>query len=292
MSMIVVSLTDCPPKLRGDLSKWLVEINAGVYVGKLGARVRDELWDRICEHLAHGKATMVYSANNEQGMEFRVHNTTWIPADLDGIKLIRRPLPTRSTQEAPQIGTSKASQFLKSRRIQAAKQNQERSEGYIVVDLETTGLSPQNDEIIELGALHIVDGAEKNQLSILVKPQKAVPSEIQHLTGITSDLLTKEGVLLHDAIDQVRAFIGNYKLVYHNAGFDGAFLHCAFEQVGLEPPTNRYEDTMILAKRQLDDVDNYKLETIAQHYGYPDIQHHRAIEDCKMTWFIYEKLIK
>ena len=46
--MIVVSLTNCPPKLRGDLTKGLIEINAGVYVGRVSARVRDELWQRIC----------------------------------------------------------------------------------------------------------------------------------------------------------------------------------------------------------------------------------------------------
>lgn len=73
--MIVLSLSNCPPKLRGDLSKWLVEINAGVYVGRVSARVRDELWQRVCENLRDGRATMVFRANTEQGMDFRVHNT-------------------------------------------------------------------------------------------------------------------------------------------------------------------------------------------------------------------------
>ena len=49
--MIVITLTDCPPKLRGDLSKWLCEINTGVYVGNLSGRVRDELWERVCSNL-------------------------------------------------------------------------------------------------------------------------------------------------------------------------------------------------------------------------------------------------
>ena len=49
--MIVVTLTDCPPRLRGDLSKWLLEINTGVYVGQLNKRVREELWKRICDNL-------------------------------------------------------------------------------------------------------------------------------------------------------------------------------------------------------------------------------------------------
>ena len=89
--MIVVSLTNCPPKLRGDLTKWLIEINAGVYVGRVSARVRDELWQRICENVKEGRATMVFSANNEQGMDFYVHNTTWKPVEFDGITLMLRP---------------------------------------------------------------------------------------------------------------------------------------------------------------------------------------------------------
>ena len=82
--MIVVTLTDCPPRLRGDLSKWLLEINTGVYVGQLNKRVREELWKRICDNLPRGRATMVYSANNEQGMEFRVHNTRSFPRTRGG----------------------------------------------------------------------------------------------------------------------------------------------------------------------------------------------------------------
>ena len=81
--MIVVALTNCPPRLCGDLTKWLQEINYGVYVGQLNQRVREELWKRICDNLSKGQATMVYSANNEQRMEFRVHNTMWQPVDLE-----------------------------------------------------------------------------------------------------------------------------------------------------------------------------------------------------------------
>ena len=55
--MIVVTLTDCPPRLRGDLSKWLLEINTGVYVGQLNKRVREELWKRICDNLPRGQRT-------------------------------------------------------------------------------------------------------------------------------------------------------------------------------------------------------------------------------------------
>ena len=136
--MIVVTLTDCPPRLRGDLSKWLLEINTGVYVGQVSSRVREKLWERICENLPRGRATMVYSANNEQRMEFRVHNTTWQPVDFEGLTLVRRPMTT-APQEVPKNSASKAAvnqMAQKKRSTQAAK---EKRTGYTVVDIETTG---------------------------------------------------------------------------------------------------------------------------------------------------------
>jgi CRISPR-associated protein Cas2 len=93
--MLVINVTECPVSLRGDLTKWLVEINTGVFVGKVSARVRDNLWDRICKTIKNGKATMVYPARNEQHLDFKVHNAEWEPIDFDGIKLLLRPSPSR-----------------------------------------------------------------------------------------------------------------------------------------------------------------------------------------------------
>ena len=67
--MIVLTMTNCPPKLRGDLSKWLLEINTGVYVGNVNARVRELIWKRVCENIKNGQATLVFPANNEQHMD-------------------------------------------------------------------------------------------------------------------------------------------------------------------------------------------------------------------------------
>ena len=57
-------MTNCPPSLRGDLSKWLCEINTGVYVGNVSSRVRDAIWDRVCENLKNGQATLVFNTNS------------------------------------------------------------------------------------------------------------------------------------------------------------------------------------------------------------------------------------
>lgn len=91
--MIVVVLTACPVGLRGDLTRWLLEIAPDVFVGHVSARIRDKLWGRIEGQMRTGKAIMVYSARNEQHLAFRVHNAEWIPKDCEGLELMVRPLP-------------------------------------------------------------------------------------------------------------------------------------------------------------------------------------------------------
>lgn len=88
--MIVVVLSVTPEKLRGELTRWLLEIAAGVYVGHVPARVRELLWVRIVEDVGRGRALMVWSRRGEQRLDFRAYNHAWTPEDHDGITLMRR----------------------------------------------------------------------------------------------------------------------------------------------------------------------------------------------------------
>jgi CRISPR-associated protein Cas2 len=88
--VIVVTLSVTPERLRGELTRWLLEISQGVYVGHLSARVRDRLWQRIVEDVGSGRAIMVWSSRNEQLFSYRVHNHSWDPVDFDGLTLMRR----------------------------------------------------------------------------------------------------------------------------------------------------------------------------------------------------------
>ena len=84
--MIVIVLTACPSGLRGDVSRWLLEISPGVFVGHISARVREKLWERIVDTLKDGRASMVFSARNEQHLDFRVFRSDWKPVDCDGLQ--------------------------------------------------------------------------------------------------------------------------------------------------------------------------------------------------------------
>lgn len=294
--MVVIVLTDCPAKLRGDLTKWLFEINTGVYVGNLSARVREHLWKRICENIRHGQATMVYSAQGEQKMEFCVHNTSWRIVDFDGIKLMQRPLPKNHALKADmaasmQDGFSKASRNEKSRRMQIARQKSEQKQNaYMVIDIETTGLSHLSNEIIEVAALSVVDGAIDKTYQTLISCKQNIPKSIVNLTGITNDLLLREGKSLCVSLQELLTFIEDRPLVGHNIVFDLNFIQSACRKYSIPAPKNKCADTAILARRKLKGIHDYKLETVAQKMSIDTTGMHRALKDCHIIYEVYEKL--
>ncbi len=114
--MIVLVLTACPAGLRGSLTRWLLEVSAGVFVGHVSARVRDELWEQVLSLLKDGKAIMVFNAQNEQGLDFRTFRHDWEPVDIDGVRLMRRPSASALTQQRVRRGWSKAGQRARSHR--------------------------------------------------------------------------------------------------------------------------------------------------------------------------------
>lgn len=290
--MTVVVLSNCPPKLRGDMTKWLMEINTGVYVGNLSARVREELWLRICENLKNGQATMVFRAAGEQHLDFRVHNTTWEPVDYEGIKLMRRPsaqaLRERDKPALPD-GFSKAAQYRKVRAVQRKPSGKVWRE-YTVIDVETTGLRPEQGQMIEIGALRVREGTFREEMSILVSADKPLPPEIVHLTGITDAMLQERGIPIREALQRLKSFIGDGLVVCHNLPFDMLFLNMACQSSGMDVIRNPSRDTLIMARKQIRGISDYKLTTLAQHFGLNMETAHRALPDCRLTALLYEKL--
>jgi CRISPR-associated protein Cas2 len=107
----VIVLTLCPAGLRGLLTRWLLEISPGVFIGKPSARVRELLWQEVAQYVGNGRALLAYSTDNEQGFTFRTHDHAWHPVDHEGLTLIRRPKDRPdATQQARRPGWSTASQ--------------------------------------------------------------------------------------------------------------------------------------------------------------------------------------
>ncbi|WP_319736426.1 type I-E CRISPR-associated endoribonuclease Cas2e [Cronobacter sakazakii] len=89
MSMLVVVTENVPPRLRGRLAIWLLELRAGVYVGDVSRRVREMIWHQITELAEEGNVVMAWATNNESGFDFQTFGVNRrIPVDLDGLRLV------------------------------------------------------------------------------------------------------------------------------------------------------------------------------------------------------------
>ncbi|MER8234804.1 type I-E CRISPR-associated endoribonuclease Cas2e [Streptomyces sp. NPDC094049] len=116
--MTVIVLTNCPVGLRGFLTRWLLEISPGVFLGAPSTRVREALWNEVRQYAGRGRALLAYQTNNEQRYTFETHDHSWHPTDREGLTLIHRPAPhtQRAAQrptEVPRQGWSKASKRRK-----------------------------------------------------------------------------------------------------------------------------------------------------------------------------------
>jgi CRISPR-associated protein Cas2 len=296
--MIVITLTDCPISLRGDLTKWLLEINTGVFVGRVSARVRDNLWDRVIRSIKNGRATLVYNTNNEQHMEFRLHHSENEIIDFDGLKLVMKPSPARTKSLTKRrLGFSKASKmrFARNRKNKESrgatnfKKLYPRS--FTVIDIETSGLDCESNEIIEVGAIKVKENAAISEYSALIKTKNRITPFIENLTGISNSLLCKEGREFDQVLREFQEFIGGDILVGHNVSFDIGFLNYNLEKNGLLSITNCSFDTMKMYEKILcGKKASKKLVDVAIKYGITVEQKHRSISDCELIKSVYDIL--
>ena len=287
--MIVLTMTNCPPKLRGDLSKWLLEINTGVYVGNVNARVRELIWKRVCENIKNGQATLVFPANNEQHMDFYVHNTNWQPIDLDGIKLMKHPKNIYEQGEMLKSGFSNAA-----KRRMGLKKNARRVEkadnDFVIIDIETTGLSVENDEILEIGAIRIVNGKTVEEYERLIAVKTEIAQNISELTGITQEQVKENGKPINEALPSFMDFVKGSEVAGYNVNFDHDFLLAECSRQGIDITKIKLTDVMTIVKSKLKGMRSYNLESVAKRLGITTKQQHRALSDCYLLYQVYCKL--
>ncbi|WP_342664488.1 type I-E CRISPR-associated endoribonuclease Cas2e [Aliagarivorans taiwanensis] len=88
--MLTVVTEAVPPRLRGRLAVWLLEVRAGVYVGDVSRRIREMIWYQVTELAEEGNVVMAWASNNESGFEFQTYGTNRRePVDMDGLRLVR-----------------------------------------------------------------------------------------------------------------------------------------------------------------------------------------------------------
>lgn len=163
---------------------------------------------------------------------------------------------------------------------------------FVVVDLETTGGSPRDCGITEIGAVKVRGGEELGELQTFVNPGEPIPAFIQSLTGIT-DAMVADAPRTAQAVTTFLEFAKGAVLVAHNAGFDIGFLKAACAAHGLRWPAPTVLDTVKLARQVVsrDEVANHKLGTLARHFGTRTTPDHRALHDARATVDVLHGLI-
>lgn len=159
---------------------------------------------------------------------------------------------------------------------------------YVCFDLETTGLSPERDEIIEIGAVKVAEGKVIDRFSRFVKPDNPISPLVTSLTGISNDMVANAGPTDRTIYDFLY-FCEEYPVVGHNLMFDYRFTYryakkyyMDFKKEGL--------DTLKIARKVLPELPSRSLESLCDHYGIVNVSAHRAYHDALATAKLYQTL--
>lgn len=160
-------------------------------------------------------------------------------------------------------------------------------QSFIVVDIETTGLSPTFDEIIEIGAIKYIDGVEVDRFKTYIKPTIPIPLSASKINGIYDEDV-KNSPSFREISKPFIDFLEKYPLVLFNAPFDMSFIQTNLNHYGEKTISNSVIDTLPLARKYFSDLKDYKLTTIKKTFGL-DCNSHNAIDDCFVTFHLYQK---
>ena len=163
---------------------------------------------------------------------------------------------------------------------------------YVVFDLETTGMSPDKDEIVEISAIKVKDGEIVDEFSSLVNPGMPIPAGASAVNGITDDMVA-DAPGFEEVFELFLEFIGEEVLVGHNiAGFDMHFLYRYAMQYWNKTLDNNYVDTVVIAKKCFPQMAHRRLTDLAAHYKLNTEGAHRALFDCEMNQKVFEYMAK
>ena len=161
---------------------------------------------------------------------------------------------------------------------------------YIMFDLETTGLSTDDDAIVEISAVKVTDGEVVDEFSTLVNPGIHIPYVASSVNGITDDMV-KDAPDVEQALREFITFIGDSILAGHNIrDFDLKFIQRDAVRFFGKPLSNDYVDTLIVARRYLPELKSRSLESLAYHYDISYDGAHRALADCYINKQVYDRL--
>lgn len=166
---------------------------------------------------------------------------------------------------------------------------------YCIVDLETTGLSPAWDDIIEIGAIRYSSGRETVRFQSLVQPDPSddgtfISDFVSKLTGITNEMLSTAPAPAN-VLREFDSFLGDSLVVGYNVNFDVNFLCDNYERYLGKPFPNNFVDVMRLSRKLHPELSHHRLSDMMSLYGIVPDREHRSLSDCSSTFACYEKLL-
>ena len=290
MPLTVITITNAPNSLRGDLTKWMQEIAVGVYVGNFNSRIREKLWKRVTESIGKGQATMSFAARNEIGYDFVMHQAHRQTINYDGIPLVYIPVDTTADTSNIQKGFSNAAKFRKVDQITKSKARKSIVyKNYVVLDIETDGLNNKEHQILEIGAVKIENG-KLSEFNEMIEYHKELPEEIEVLTGITLDELKEKGQPLKLVIENFINFIGDFPLIGYSINFDIGFLNYALRDMEEPLIKNKTFDLLKYIKKDKMFLKSYQLEEVLAEYEIDKEVEHRGLKDAKVIYELSTKV--
>lgn len=161
---------------------------------------------------------------------------------------------------------------------------------YVVLDIETTGFSAVNNEIIELSAIRVENNSVKEEYTTLVKPFGYMAPRITELTGITREM-TSNAPCIKDALIDFMEFVSNSIVVGHNVSFDIKFIDTKLKENHKINFNNDYIDTLQIARKMLPQLSSHKLGNLAEYFKFNSDGMHRGLKDCQVTNLCYQEFL-
>ena len=162
---------------------------------------------------------------------------------------------------------------------------------WVGFDLETSGKCPLTAEICEIGAVKWKHGQIVDRFSTLVKPRHQMSSEVIAIHNITNEMVA-DAPPIESVIQQTHDFFRDSVLVAHHAPFDMGFLAVEFEKKGLVLPKTPVVCSSLFARNNLSGVENYRLQTLVEHFGIDGGQAHRATDDAEACLTVFLKMLE
>lgn len=163
---------------------------------------------------------------------------------------------------------------------------------YTVLDIETTSLDSFTGEIVEISAIKVRDKKEVENFSELIKTQNRLGAFTTRLTGITNEMVQKEGKDLIYVLQQFKDFLDRDIIVGHNVNFDINFIYDSMYKNMNEYLTNGFVDTLRISRKVLPNLRHHKLDNLIDYFNLAKRDEHRALNDCVLTNQVYINLTK